>query len=61
MNCIGKYFKKRRLLKKYEFTDQKALNDIHLIRLMKHDLELIEFITHQRACERRCYERLKKL
>lgn len=60
MNIV-KYFKKRRLLKKYRSTDEKRRNDVWLLMTMKGDWEFIKFFNHQRQCERRCYQRLKRL
>lgn len=61
MNILSKYLKKRRLLKKYEQTPEKQLNQIHLHRMFSGDLESQHYFRHIISCEIRCYLRLKKL
>ena len=57
MKCI----KKQRLIKKYELTTDKMLNDIHLMQIMKDDLEFRQYYSWIKSCEFRCLNRLKKL
>lgn len=61
MNCIQKYFKKRRLLAKYKVTPALMREDLHLLKIMEDDKEFRNILSHIRACEIRCYNRLKKL
>ena len=61
MKCIKMYFKKRRLLKKYERTDEKKVNDLHLMRLMKDDEEFKSYFLSEIHIELRCYRRIKNL
>ncbi len=61
MKTILKFFKRKRLLKKYELTEDKMLNQIHLKNLMKDDEEFIKQYLHIIYSEIRCYNRLKKL
>lgn len=60
-NCIKKYLKKRRLLKKYELTKEKMLNQIHLFKLMEDDKEFFDFYRHRIYCELRFVKRIKQL
>ena len=57
MKCI----KKRILIKKYLPTTESMQNDLHLINMMKHDDEFLDYFRHIRACELRCLKRLKDL
>lgn len=61
MICIKKYFKRRRLLKKYKLTDAKMEKQVWLMRAMKDDIEFKRYYSHIVMCELRCYNRLKKL
>jgi hypothetical protein len=61
MKTILKYFKKIRLLKKYKLTDEKMMNDLHLIKLLGRNDGAVVLSRHIRYCELRCYARLKKL
>ncbi len=56
-----KCFKKRKLLKKYRLTEAKMLDQIHLHKLMKDDMEFRRYHSFIVSCELRCYNRLKAL
>jgi len=56
-----KCIKRRRLLNKYKHTEQKRQDDISLLMIMKGDADFINYFIHVRKCERRCYQRLKRL
>jgi hypothetical protein len=58
---IKLFLKKRRLLKKYKRTDKNLADEIHLYTLFRDDLDALCYFNHIYSCERRCYERLKKL
>ncbi len=60
MNIL-KYFKKRRLLKKYYPTVEKKVHQIYLHRMFDGDPETQKYFRHIILCELRCYNRLKKL
>lgn len=55
---LQKYFKRKKLLKKYELTDYKIMNDIHLMKLFEDDLDVQNYYIKNRLCEMRCYNRL---
>lgn len=61
MKCIIKYFKKRRLIKKYTPNTQSMRDQLHLLGMMKDDKEFCDFYRHRIYCELRCLNRLKKL
>lgn len=62
MKCIKLFFKRRRLLKKYRPTLKQMQEDIWLVRgPMANDWEFRIYLAHIRACEIRCYNRIKKL
>lgn len=61
MKCITKFLKKQRLLDKYRLTNKKMLDDLYLAKLMRDDKEFMIYFAHFRACEIRCYRRLKAL
>ncbi len=58
---IRKWLKKRRLIRKYERTDARMLNDIHLLRAAGDDQEMKRYFIHHIHCELRFVYRLKKL
>jgi hypothetical protein len=55
---LRKYFKKRRLIKKYTPDYAKQL---YLLNMMKEDQEFCAFYRHQIYCELRALSRLKRL
>ena len=61
MSTILKWFKKRRLIKKYKFTDKKMSDQVYLLRMMKDDKEFCDYYRHQIYCELRFLRRLKQL
>lgn len=61
MICISKYFKKRRLIKKYTPNTNSMKKDLHILNWMRDDKEFCGFYRHRIYCELRCLNRLKKL
>lgn len=58
MNCIAKYLKRRRLIKKYtpDFEQQ-----LFMMEFWKGDKEFLRAFRHNIYCELRCLQRLRKL
>ena len=60
-NCIVKYFKMKRLLKRYEMTGEKQIAIYRINRAMGFEFNFMNYHNHIIECEERCYNRLLKL
>lgn len=58
---IKKLIKKQRLLKKYKKGKKQWSDQIWLLKNFNWDNKTEHWFSHQFLCERRCYNRLKKL
>jgi hypothetical protein len=58
---IRKYFKKRKLLRKYKMTNDKMMVDLLILGVLEGKPELQREYIHKRMCKLRCYNRLKAL
>lgn len=61
IKLIQRYFKMRRLIKKYTLTDSKIRDDLRMIKIWGDEPGFMEWLSHNRICEARCLMRLRKL